>query len=200
MTTKADFLAEIPLFSFMNEEDLNRIARYTKENLFHKGEVIIREGDHDDRLFMIISGEAEVIKGLGANNERKVRTLGPFSYFGEMAIIDELPRSASVVAKEEISVLTLEKINLIHEIDKYPSFAMELLRMLSLRIRAIDKCVMKTLGSFLPICLHCKRVSEDNITWTPIDKYITAHSDSEVSPRICPECSQKLYPQFYIKR
>ncbi len=196
---KADFLEEIPIFSTMKKEDLERLASQAKEHSFLDGQAIIREGDCDARLFVIVSGEAEVVKSLGEKTEKRVRTLGPYSYFGEMALIDDLPRSACIVAKGGVKVIALEKLDLYKEIEKYPALAMELLQMLSRRIRAIEKCVMNTLGALLPVCVHCKRISEDGCTWTPLDKYIADHSETEVSHRICPECSKKLYPQFYVK-
>ena len=109
---EADVLAKVSLFSLMKRPDLERIAQLAQHQLFRPGDVIIQEGEQDKRLFIILSGEVEVIKGLGGKNERHVRTLGPFSYFGEMALIDYLVRSASVVAKEETEVLALDQWNL----------------------------------------------------------------------------------------
>ena len=103
-----DFLSEVSLFSHMKGEDLTRIADQTRPQKFDKGQVIINEGAHGNKLFIIISGRAEAIKNLGGKNERVLGSFGPRSYFGEMALIDDLPRSASVVAKEDTDVLALE--------------------------------------------------------------------------------------------
>ncbi|MEE9610748.1 MAG: cyclic nucleotide-binding domain-containing protein [Desulfatiglandales bacterium] len=80
---EADFLAKVSLFSLMKKRDLKRTANLTRNHLFHEGDVIIREGDRDGRLFIITSGLVEVIKNLGSKNERHLRTMGPPNYFGE---------------------------------------------------------------------------------------------------------------------
>ena len=197
MVTEVDFLSKVSIFSLMKKEDLERIAKQTQHHFFHKGEVIIRQGGRDRRLFIIISGEVEVIKGLGRKNERHLRTLGPHSYFGEMSLIDDLVRSASVVAKGDTQILSLDQWNLRKEIEKYPAMAFELLQMLSRRIRTIEKSMINMLGALLPICANCKKIRESNGTWTPIEEYITDRSEAEFSHSICRECAEKLYPEFY---
>ncbi len=194
--SEIDFLTEVSLFSHMKGKDLKRIADQTRRQQFDKGEVIINEGVHGSKLFIIISGRAEAIKNLGGKSERILGSFGPRSYFGEMALIDDLPRSASVVAKEDTHVLTLEW-DLRKEIEQSPAMAVELLQMLSQRIRANEKFIINTLGSFLPICANCKKIREDDDSWTPIEEYIRDHSETEFSHGICPECAKKLYPEFY---
>ena len=194
---KADLLSEVSVFSKMKKEDVQRIAKLAKYHLFHEGDVIIREGDPGRQLFVIVSGKVEIIKGLGGNNERRVRIFGPHSYFGEMALIDGLIRSASVVAKKETKVLSLDQLDLCQEIEKYPTLAIELLQMLSRRIRAIEKSMINTLGAYLPVCANCKNIREVDGSWTPIEEYIAEHSETEFSHSICPECLKKLYPEYY---
>lgn len=193
----AELLSKVSIFSLMKKEDLLRVAQWAQYHLFHEGDVIIREGDHDRRLFIIVSGEVEIIKGSGSKNERRLQTFGPQSYFGEMALIDGLVRSASVVAKQETQVLCLDQLNLRQGIAEYPGLAIELLQMLSRRIRTIEKSMINTLGSLLPVCADCKKIREADGSWTPIEKYIAGHSETEFSHSICPECSKRLYPEFY---
>ena len=194
-----EFLAKVSLFSLVSESDLERIAKLASRHRFHTGDIIIREGDPDKRLFIIVSGKVEVIKGLGGKNERRVATLGPLSYFGEMALIDDLVRSASVVGKEETEVLCLHQWNLRREIERSPAIAFELLQMLSRRLRAMEKSALNTLGEFLPTCASCRKIREKDGSWTSLEKYISDHSETEFSHSICPECAERLYPQFYDK-
>ena len=112
-----------------------------------------------------------------------------------MALIDDLPRSASVVATEDTHVLTLEW-DLLREIEQAPEMAVELLRVLSQRIRASEKFIKNSLGSFLPICANCKKIREGD-SWIPIEEYISGHSETEFSHGICPGCAKELYPEFY---
>ncbi|MGD8982611.1 MAG: cyclic nucleotide-binding domain-containing protein [Desulfobacteraceae bacterium] len=196
---EVEVLAKVSLFSGMKASDLERIASLAQSHVFQAGETIIREGDRDGRLFVVVSGEVDVIKGLGKKNERYVRTLGPLSYFGEMALIDDLVRSASVVAKGETGVLILDQWSLHQDIERYPAMAFELMRMLSQRIRAIEKTIVDAIGGLLPICAHCKKIREDDGSWVSIEKYISDHSEAEFSHGLCPDCVKELYPQ-YAKR
>lgn len=199
MNDKVEFLANIPLFSLMGKQDIRGIAGRTTEMSFGRSDVIIKEGDIDNRLFMVVQGKVEVVKNMGKNHEKWIRTLGPCSYFGEMALIDDLVRSASVVAVEETKTLVLDQWNLHQEIERFPSIAMELLRMLSRRIRANEKCLLNTIGAFLPICVKCSKICENKSNWISIEAYIEDYSEAELSNTICPECSRECYPQFYME-
>jgi CRP-like cAMP-binding protein len=194
---KTDFLAKVSIFSHMKKADLQRIADLARYQNFREGEVIINEGDHDNRLFIVISGQVDAVKSLGGKNEMRLGTFGPHCYFGEMALVDDLARSVSVVAKEDTQVLSLEQWNLRQEIGKSPGIAIELLRMLSLRVRANEKLIMNTLGTLLPICANCKKIREDNGSWTSIEEYISDHTETDFTHSICPECAKKLYPEYY---
>ena len=81
----------------------------------------------------------KVIKGLGSQNEKPLRILRPNNYFGEMALLDDYVRTASVVAKKDTEVLALDKWNIREEFKKNPFVAIELLQMLSRRIRAAEE-------------------------------------------------------------
>ncbi len=134
-----DILSKIALFSLMKKRDLRRLAKLTQRHLYKKGDVIINEGARDGRLFVIVSGEVAVIKGLGGSSEMFLRRLAPDTYFGEMALIDDYVRTASVVAQMDTEVLSLDQWNFRDEIKKYPSVAIELLQTLSRRIRAFER-------------------------------------------------------------
>jgi CRP-like cAMP-binding protein len=196
MIDKVDFLSKVSIFSHMKKSDINRIAEIVQYHSFHDGDLIIREGDHDRQLFIIVKGKAEVIKNLGEKSEKRLLTLVRYSYFGEMALIDNLVRSASVIAREETQVLSLSQRDFRQEINKYPAMSFELLKMLSQRIRAIEKTMLNTLGSFVLICANCKRIREIDGSWTPIEKYVPDRSETEFSHGMCPECSKVLYPEY----
>ncbi len=195
--TKEDLLSGVSIFSHMKKKDLKRIANHATFREFHTGEVIIHEGAYANSLFVVVSGTVQAVKGLGDNNEKVLGILGPRSYFGEIALIDNLPRSVSVVAKEDTRVLCLEQLDLHKEIEKFPPMAIEMMQMLSLRIRANEKFIKNTLGKFLPICSNCKKIREDNGSWTAVEEFIRDRSDTEFSHSLCPDCAKKLYPEFY---
>ena len=193
----ADFLARVPLFSRMQKKDLQRLAEQVSARHYDAGEVIIRQGEDDTRLFMLVRGKVEVIKNMDTPNGRSLRVMQPPGYFGEMAMIDGMVRSASVVALTEADLFSLDRINLAREVGRTPALAMELLRMMCSRIRAIEKCLVQSAGEGLPICLHCGRVHGSVDGWVPIAKYIEAHEDADLTRSICPECAQERFPRFY---
>lgn len=192
----ADVLAKVPMFSLMKKKDLERIAKSAEHHRVKEGSVIIREGDPDKRLFVILSGRVDIIKNLGSKREISLSTLGPLSYFGEMSLIDDLVRSASVVAREDTQLLSLGQWSLRQDIMKYPAMALELLQVMSRRIRVMEKTLINTLGSFLPICANCKSIRDKEGVWIPVDDYISDRSDTEFSHSICPKCKRMLYPHL----
>ena len=134
----SEILSKIGLFSLMKKRDLRRISKLGKRHRYGKGDVIVREGARDGRLFVIISGEVAVVKDLEKPSQVFLRRMGPGTYFGEMALIDDYVRTASVVAQGDTELLSLDQWNFRDEIKKYPSVAIELLQTLSRRIRAIE--------------------------------------------------------------
>lgn len=194
---KTGFLSAVSIFSQMTAKDLERIAEHARVREFDQGELIIKEGERDNRLFIVINGRVEAIKRLGQRDEKILGAFGPRAYFGEMAMIDDLERSASVVATEHTRLLCLEQLDLHKEMAEYPGMAFELLQMMSRRLRAAEKFIVNTLGSFLPICASCKKIREKDGSWIPIEAYISDRSETEFSHGICPECAKKLYPEFY---
>ncbi|MCF8145990.1 MAG: cyclic nucleotide-binding domain-containing protein [Deltaproteobacteria bacterium] len=134
----AEILSRVALFSLMKRRDLKRIAKLAKHHSYEKEDVIIREGERDGRLFIIISGEVTVVKDLGGPSEKTLRVLRADNYFGEMALIDDYVRTASVIAQADTEVLSLDQWNIREEIKKYPAIAIELLQTLGRRLRGVE--------------------------------------------------------------
>jgi len=197
MAEDFNFLTQVPLFSRLDREELQSLIKRMHSHTFSSGEEIIKEGDQDRRLFVIVRGSVKVIKSRGQHNERHFATLGPRDYFGEMALMDDLVRSATVVAEEETEVLSLDQWDLHKEIARTPSIATELLKMLSQRIRALEKVVMDSLGGLLPICMHCKNIRDERGSWIRIEDYISDRSEADFTHGICPDCMRKLYPKHF---
>jgi CRP/FNR family transcriptional regulator len=135
---QAEILSRVALFSLMKRRDLKRIAKLAKHHSYEKGVCIVSEGAHDGRLFVIISGQVSVVKELGRPSEKTLRVLRSGNYFGEMALIDDYVRTASVVADDRTEVLSLDQWNIRAEIRKYPAIAIELLQTLGRRLRAVE--------------------------------------------------------------
>ncbi|UCD81034.1 MAG: cyclic nucleotide-binding domain-containing protein [Desulfobacterales bacterium] len=192
----ADFLAEVSLFSNFRKEDLQRLAKKSRSCFFKIGDVIINEGERDGRLFILISGRVEVIKSYRTPKAKRLRTLTAPCYIGEMALIDDMLRSATVVAKGNVRALCLDHWNLREEIEKYPALALELLRTLYRRFIALEKIMVDSFGGFIPICSACKRIRDGKGEWLSIERYLMMHTEHEFSHGICPECRKHLYPEL----
>jgi len=105
---------------------------------FVDGEVIIREGDVGDCMFVIQEGQAEVLIGSGAG-EVQLNVLGPGAFFGEMAVFERDVRSATVRALGEARVITVDKRNFMRRVHEDPALAFRLVETMSNRIRKLTQ-------------------------------------------------------------
>jgi CRP-like cAMP-binding protein len=105
--------------------------------LYRDGEVIIRQGETGDCMYVIQSGQAEVIRRKG-DKEFCLAVLGAGDLFGEMALFEKEVRSATVRALGEVWVLTLQKRTFFKRVREDPSLAFRMLQRLSHRIRELD--------------------------------------------------------------
>ncbi len=101
---KVLFLKEVSLFKNITSERLAKIATIAKEVEFPRGERIINEGDEGDSLFIIVEGGVSILKGKDI-----IARLSSKDFFGEMAILDSEPRSASVIADTDITCLKINR-------------------------------------------------------------------------------------------
>ncbi len=195
--TDVSLLATVPLFNSLDASQIAGIAAKTRHERYERADVIIREGDRDARLFIIADGAVSVYKSWGQNNQRQLRELGAGSWFGEMALLVDQQRTATVVAATDVEVLSLYQLDLEEVIGKHPELSYELLRTLAGRMQTVEEHLVSTLGGFLPICAECKRIREEDGGWTRIEEYFSARSDISFSHSLCPQCDRKLNPEFY---
>jgi CRP-like cAMP-binding protein len=193
---KADFLATVSLFSHLRQEELQRLANQSRYCSFKFGDVIIREGERDDCLYILISGKVKVFKSYGTKKEKRLRTMEPPAYFGEIALIDDLVRSATVVAIQDTKTLCLDKLNLDREIEKSPIIAKKLLQMLNRRLLALEKTLVNATGGVIPICAGCKKIINEKGAWVTIEQYIMDYTEYTLSHGICPDCRKTLLSQI----
>jgi NADH dehydrogenase len=76
---------------------------------FDKGEVVFREGDRGDRLYIIVEGEVDVVREVDGQGESHLATLGPGACFGEVALVEDRPRNATVRSRASLNVLTVDR-------------------------------------------------------------------------------------------
>jgi CRP/FNR family transcriptional regulator, cyclic AMP receptor protein len=127
-------LAAVPLFSGCSKRELQTIARAVKRVEHRAGTVIAREGEPGIGLFVIDEGEAEVTIG-----GRKKATLGPRDFFGEIALLDGGPRTATVTATTDIKLLGLTEWVFRGLMQEHPSIAIKTLEAMAGRLRNATK-------------------------------------------------------------
>jgi CRP-like cAMP-binding protein len=127
-------LAAVPLFERLSRKDLSRLGRAVVERKYKKGETIVREGEQAVAFFIISKGKVEVLRGSG-QKQTKIADIGSGSYFGEMALLDGLPRDATIKAADETECLVLSRWDFVAELRTNPHIAVAMLPVLSKRLR-----------------------------------------------------------------
>jgi CRP/FNR family transcriptional regulator, cyclic AMP receptor protein len=137
------FLQAIPIFAGLTPAALTEIESAVEESVFHRGDIIVREGEPGNRMFIIGSGTVEVVKYLAQSGETVLAVLKSRDFLGEMSIIECVARSASVRAVEDTLLFALKGIDLYHLFQRHPDqYAIVILniaRDISRRLRALDE-------------------------------------------------------------
>ncbi|MGH9186198.1 MAG: cyclic nucleotide-binding domain-containing protein [Acidimicrobiales bacterium] len=128
-----DHLATVPLFRACSKKELQRIARASDEINVEAGRLLTEQGTAGRECFVIVEGTATVRR-----NGRKVATLGPGDYVGELALLDHGPRTATVVADTPMKVLVLGPREFTGVLDEVPGLHRKLLAGLAGRVRELD--------------------------------------------------------------
>jgi CRP-like cAMP-binding protein len=136
-----EMLQGMPLFAGLSKRELQTIAQLTKQRRYDRYQVIIKAGDRGTALFLLTSGVVRVTVGGGLGKELILGVLYPQDFFGEMALLDGLPRSATVTALEESEVLVISQKDFLECIRKVPQVAAKMIVTLSLRLRQTDQKV-----------------------------------------------------------
>jgi len=135
----ASVLQTIPLFQVLGEEGVLATARAGPTRRYASGQVICYQGDPGDRLYVVVEGLVKVVLTSERGDEIVLRTLGNAEIFGELALLDGAPRSASVVAVEPTYVFMLLRTQLLGLMRRHPGLADEFLRMLGQLVRRLTE-------------------------------------------------------------
>ena len=139
MASKAsqlDHLKAVPLFAGLNKKQLQLIAKSSDEVILPAGDVLVDQGQTGREAFLLLSGTVTVKR-----NGRKVAALGPGAIVGELALLDHGPRTATVTADTDITVLVVDRRNFLEIIESSHTLTSRLLEYLASRIRELDKTV-----------------------------------------------------------
>jgi len=131
-------LKQVPLFSHLSLEQLEAVQQITHEVEYMANETIVKEGDPGGELYLLIEGRVRIYKDYGTLKERSLSTVSAVSYFGEMAAIDDEPRSATVVSAVRSRMLCLEGESLKDLIRQMPEISFEIMRVLTARVREAE--------------------------------------------------------------
>ena len=136
-------LENIPLFCHLTPPELEALRRIAQERKFSAAQDIFQEGDPGDGIFLVKTGLVEISSGKG---ERRVFSrLGPGEIFGEMAVIEQRPRSATATAAQDSEVYFLPRAEMLPFIERSPGLAFALLQQISHRLREFDQLHLKEL-------------------------------------------------------
>lgn len=126
-------LSNIWLFSSCSAKELRMLRKATEELSVPAGRVLVEEGTIGREFFLIVEGTASVKRG-----NRRVATLGPGQYFGELALLDRRPRSATVVSETDMRLLVLGQREFSGVLEAIPSLGRKLLAAMASRLRESD--------------------------------------------------------------
>ena len=127
---RLEMLARVPLFAGSSRRQLRGILDWTKEYRYKPGTTIVREGARGQELFVLLDGKASV-----SRKGKRITRLVPGDFFGEMAVIDGGPRSATVIADEAVDCLVLKQADFRSMVEGDPSIAWHLLETFAARLR-----------------------------------------------------------------
>jgi CRP-like cAMP-binding protein len=128
-------LRKIPLFTALNDEDMRRVNAEIRIRHFNKREVVLHKGGNGDALLFLLSGQLQVVDITEDGRAVGLRMLSPGDFFGEIALINNSTRSASVVATSDVLVAFLPAATALHLFSHSPSVAQQMLRHLAQKIQ-----------------------------------------------------------------
>lgn len=126
-------MGRICLFQGLSKRELRELTRHAEEHHVREGTDIVMEDTPGRALFVIVEGDARVLR-----KGRTLARLGPGDHFGEIALLDNLPRSATVRADTDMQLLVLDKRAFVQAVEQSPKIAVNLLSTLGQRIRAAN--------------------------------------------------------------
>ena len=132
-------LRNVPLFAMLQENQLSVLTNVVSRRSFPRNTTIIADGDETDSLYVVISGRLKVMMSDDEGREVILSMLGPSEYFGEMGLIDDSTRSASVISLEPCELLVLSKRDFRKCLLENFEMAMTVMRGLVKRLREADK-------------------------------------------------------------
>src|ERR1044071_3711350 len=153
MAEVTELLKQVMIFKDLEEDELNQVADVCREEKFVSGEYIFREGEHGNRLYLIVEGEVRISRDVPGSGEEALAVLKPGALFGEMAVFDRTERSTHAISNGGTKVLTISRPDFEMLLDFNREVAYKVLwacvRLLSSRLRSTND----SLRSFLAMSM-----------------------------------------------
>jgi signal-transduction protein with cAMP-binding, CBS, and nucleotidyltransferase domain len=140
--TLEGFIHKIEKQYFHKDSQENAVERTALGKSYSDGEIIVRQGEKGNSMYVIQSGRAEVLIGDKDNREIQLAVLSKGDFFGEMALIQEEERSATVRAVGEVRVIVVDKRIFLRRVHEDPSFAFRIMEKMAKRIRELDNRIL----------------------------------------------------------
>jgi CRP/FNR family transcriptional regulator len=135
----AEFLSKVPLFQGLSRRQRDNLAKRFVERQYPADRAIVTQGKGGEGFFIIVSGNAEVIRERGDGEKVQVNEFGPADFFGELALLDDGPRTASVITTEPTECLALTRWDFFGALKDDVDMAVEILQQIAKRFRiALD--------------------------------------------------------------
>ena len=138
-------LENIAIFAGLSQTERQILEQHMVKRTFQKNTVVINEGDEANSLFIIIEGTVKVFLSNEEGREIIINTQGPGDHFGELALLDDEPRSASVMTLSKSSIGVISKADFQSVLSKHPELAIKLLTEMTRRVRLLSDNI-KTLA------------------------------------------------------
>lgn len=135
---REELLKSVPMFSELSKKDLERLSRLMVPRSVKAGETIIKENDQAAGFFVISTGKVEAVRSADSDHPQVLATFGPGDWFGEMALFEGFPRSATVRAVEDTETLAMTRWDFMAELKNHPEIAVGMLPTLVRRLRDLD--------------------------------------------------------------
>ncbi len=139
MKRDADNLRSVNLFAELKDNELETISRILYVNTYHRGQLIFQEGEDGNALFVVLKGRVKVCLYDEEGREYVLDVIGKDGFFGELALIDELPRSANAIAMEASDLLIVRRADFTKLLMENPSISVNILKVLAGRLRVADE-------------------------------------------------------------
>jgi CRP/FNR family transcriptional regulator/CRP/FNR family cyclic AMP-dependent transcriptional regulator len=146
----SDALKLVPFFNNLSPDDADNLSKRLVMRQFSPGQIIFHHGDPGGLLYIISKGKVKVTHTTVDGQEAMLAIFGTGDFFGELALLDDSPRSATVEALEETQTLTLHREDFIHYIHQNPTFSLHVLHTLAQHIRRLNNQISDILFLDLP--------------------------------------------------